>query len=148
MCCADGRMPARGRPVRARLGDDGLAALRVLLLHFRRAKMHPAQVPAAAARMRATLRATLLLPRRLQLHSWVSAHTQAECALFLVYGGSGRGDVHLEMARKCINIFWEPIVSSASWIAYDSDWRFQNVFLIMLLDGLNRTFLRNRPKWE
>lgn len=45
--------------------------MRVLLLHFRREKMHQAEVSPAPARMHPALRPALLLPCCLQLHPWV-----------------------------------------------------------------------------
>lgn len=57
-------MSARGRSIRLGIGDDGLAPMRVLLLHIRLEEMHPTQVSAATAGMHPAVRAPFLLPDR------------------------------------------------------------------------------------
>lgn len=61
-------MSARGGSIRLGIGDDGLAPVRVLLLHIRREEVHPTQVPAASAGVQPAVRTPFLLPGRLQLH--------------------------------------------------------------------------------
>lgn len=58
-------MSARGHSIRLRIGDDGLAQMRVLLLHIRLEEMRPTQVSAATAGMHPVVRAPFLLPGRL-----------------------------------------------------------------------------------
>lgn len=58
-------MSARRDSIWRGVGDDGLASMRVLLLHIRLEEMYPTQVPAASAGMHPALRASFLLPGRL-----------------------------------------------------------------------------------
>lgn len=58
-------MSARGRSIRLGIGDDGLATMRILLLHIRLEEMRPSQVSAATARMYPAVRAPFLLSGRL-----------------------------------------------------------------------------------
>lgn len=59
------RMSARRDSLWLGVGDDGLAPMRILLLHIRLEEMRPTQVPATTAGMHPAVRATFLLPGRL-----------------------------------------------------------------------------------
>lgn len=91
------RMCARGRSIRLGIGDDGLASMRVLLLHIRHEEMHPTQVPAASAGMHAALRAPFLLPSRLQLHPWV-----------YFYHGDASWVLPKYLTNGSLYFFWRP----------------------------------------
>lgn len=59
------RMSAQRDSIWFGVGDDGLAPMRVLLLHIRLEEMRPTQVPSTSTGMHPAVRAPFLLPGRL-----------------------------------------------------------------------------------
>jgi len=58
-------MSARRNSIWLGIGDDGLAPMRILLLHIRLEEMRPTQVSATSTGMHPAVRAPFLLPGRL-----------------------------------------------------------------------------------